>query len=412
MSAYALAVVGAGPAGLFMAQAAAQGGLRPVLVREKMEKPGKKLLLTGGGGCNFTHRRPIQEFLGCYGGHGRFLKPALLNFTNQDAVNFFEASGVSCLAEEATGKVFPRSRKSADILKALLSACHREEVELRCGQGVSAIALAPDGFKLSCGPQDILARRVAITTGGCSFPGSGSTGDGYGLAQRLGHGLVPPRPGLAAVLLDPHPLASLPGTSFKDLRASQWRAGRKLRGAQGDLLITHQGLSGPLIHNLSRWLEPGDLLRLDLAGLDADQGFPAFSAGFDACGLASLKDLLQGLPLTQALRERLLDLAGAAPQALPQQVPKAVRRRLFELLSAFPAVVARVADFESAMVTCGGVPLDEVDPKTMASRKVAGLYFAGEVLDVDGDSGGYDLQAAWSTAALAAKAMARAQSAG
>jgi hypothetical protein len=154
------------------------------------------------------------------------------------------------------------------------------------------------------------------------------------------------------------------------------------------------------------------LLRLDLAGLDADQGFPAFSAGFDACGLASLKDLLQGLPLTQALRERLLDLAGAAPQALPQQVPKAVRRRLFELLSAFPAVVARVADFESAMVTCGGVPLDEVDPKTMASRKVAGLYFAGEVLDVDGDSGGYDLQAAWSTAALAAKAMARAQSAG
>jgi hypothetical protein len=378
-----------------------------VLVLEKMEKPGKKLLVSGGGGCNFTHSRPIQEFLGCYGENGRFLKPALLGFTNLDAIAFFEAAGVPCQADSETGKVFPRSRKAQDILRALLAACELAEVELRCKMPVERIARQAPGFELMAGGERFLAERVAITTGGCSFPGTGSTGDGYGLAQSLGHGLVAPKPGLAAVLMDEHPLGSLPGTSFKALKASQWRGGRKLCELTGDLLITHKGLSGPLIHNLSRSIEPGDELKLNLAGLDADQGFSQFSARFDAPGLASMKELMQGLPLTQALRERLLELGGLALSTQPHQAPKASRRRLFELLSAFPARASAVAGFESAMVTCGGVPLAEVDPKSMASRKAPGLYFAGEVLDIDGDSGGYDLQAAWSTSALAARALAR-----
>jgi len=406
VSDWALVVAGGGPAGLFLAQAAA-AQLGPVLVLEKMEKPGKKLLVSGGGGCNFTHSRPIQEFMGCYGEHGRFLRPALLGFTNQDAIAFFEAAGVPCQADSETGKVFPRSRKAQDILKALLSACELAGVELRCKMPVERLARLPSGFEVSAGGERLLAERVAITTGGCSFPGTGSTGDGYGLAQSLGHGLVPPKPGLAAVLMDEHPLGTLPGTSFKALAASQWRGGRKLCELKGDLLITHKGLSGPLIHNFSRNLEPGDELMLNLAGLDAGQGFPAFSARFGAPGLAGMKELMLGLPLTQALRERLLELGGLSLSTKPHQVPKASRRRLFGLLSAFPARVGAVAGFESAMVTCGGVPLDEVDPKTMASRKAPGLYLAGEVLDIDGDSGGYDLQAAWSTAWLAARAMGR-----
>jgi predicted Rossmann fold flavoprotein len=208
--------------------------------------------------------------------------------------------------------------------------------------------------------------------------------------------------------MEEHPLGTLPGTSFKGLKASQWRGGRKLCELKGDLLITHKGLSGPLIHNFSRYLEAGDELKLNLAGLDADQGFPDFAARFDAPGQPGMKELMQGLGATQALRERLLELSGLAPATQPRQAPKPARRRLFTLLSAFPARVRAVAGFESAMVTCGGVPLNEVDPKTMASRKEPGLFFAGEVLDIDGDSGGYDLQAAWSTAALAARAMARA----
>jgi len=407
MSDWALAVVGGGPAGLFLAQAAAPR-LGPVLVLEKMEKPGKKLLVSGGGGCNFTHSRPIQEFLGCYGENGRFLKPALLSFTNLDAIAFFEAAGVPCQADAETGKVFPRSRKAQDILKALLAACELAGVELRCKMPVERVERLASGFEVLAGNERFLAERVAITTGGCSFPGTGSTGDGYGLAQALGHGLVPPKPGLAAVLMEEHPLGTLPGTSFKGLKASQWRGGRKLCELKGDLLITHKGLSGPLIHNFSRYLEAGDELKLNLAGLDADQGFPDFAARFDAPGQPGMKELMQGLGATQALRERLLELSGLAPATQPRQAPKPARRRLFTLLSAFPARVSAVAGFESAMVTCGGVPLNEVDPKTMASRKEPGLFFAGEVLDIDGDSGGYDLQAAWSTAALAARAMARA----
>jgi predicted Rossmann fold flavoprotein len=401
-----LCVVGAGPAGLFLAQRAAGQGLK-VLVLEKNAEPGRKLLLTGQGQCNLTNTRPIAEFLGAYGGQGRFLKPALYYFDNQAAVAWFEAQGVPCEGVAENGKVFPKSRKAKHVLQALLQACQSSGAELRLACPVTGLSQDQGLWQVGIPGGSICARKVAIATGGASFPLTGSTGDALAWLPGLGHGLVPLRPGQAAVFLQPHLLKDHSGISFKGLAVTQWRQGSKLRTLRGDLLITHLGLSGPVIHNLSRSVLPGDLLALAFQDCpDMEAGIKKWHAALAGSKLKAAQWAMQaGLPKT--LLQTLLTISGVPLGKATAEFNHLQRQALFDCLHAFKGTVQALSGLDKAMVTCGGVPLDEVDPKTLASRKAQGLYWVGEVLDVDGDTGGYDLQAAWSMGALAGDAIVK-----
>ncbi|MEW6516036.1 MAG: NAD(P)/FAD-dependent oxidoreductase [candidate division FCPU426 bacterium] len=394
-------VAGAGPAGLFAALQAAKKG-RSVLALEKQPQAGRKLLLTGSGQCNFTHDGPILDFIDAYGDHGRWLKPALFHFTNRDAVAFFRRHGVESATVKETGKIFPESRKARDILDALLGACRDEGVEIKLRQGVSQIRRSEGtGFRVASNGESYAAGSVVIATGGKSYPATGSTGDGYALARSLGHAIVPPRPGLTPFFIRDFSLADLAGTSFKRMEVSLWRRDRKIKTLAGDLVVTHHGISGPVVHNLSRYAVAGDRVTLALVSARQPEAFKQEAwAGMERAGQVKAGAWLKPFRLTQALNRKLLNLAGIRPEEAVGQLHRAKRQTLLRLLLEFPLTIAGLGGFDVAMVTCGGVCLDEVNPKTMESRLVPGLYFAGEVLDIDGDSGGYDLQAAWSTAAL------------
>jgi len=408
LDAHEVIIIGAGPAGLFTAIHAAEAG-RLVLILEKQPNPGRKLLLTGSAQCNFTHAGPITDFLQAYGDHGRFLKPALYHFTNWDAVEFFKQIGVDSMMAEETGKVFPKSRRSADILKVLMTACRERQVDLHFQQDVTRIDREADGgFRVRTTSGEYFAQRVVIATGGQSYPATGSTGDGYAWAQALGHTLVPPRPGLAPFFIRDFPLASLAGTSFKNLNVTLWRNGKKIATRSGDLLLTHHGISGPVVHNLARYALPGDTAAPSFTAEENPERFKQEGlADLERSGKLTVQAWMKKHPLTQALSQRIMALAEVKPTGPVAQMSRDKRLLLLRLLSAFPLEIEALGDFNVAMVTCGGVALDEVNPKTLESRLVKGLYFAGEVLDIDGDSGGYDLQAAWSTGALAGSSLGR-----
>ncbi len=403
---YDLVVVGAGPAGL-MAAGTAAAHLKSVLLLEKQADPGRKLLLTGSGQCNFTNICSLDRFLQAYGEHGRFLKPALYHFDNQAAIAFFKKRGLESTVVEETGKVFPSSRRARSVLEVLLAECQQQGVELRAQTAVTEISRPADGaFQVVTERGIVQAHRVLLATGGRSYPATGSTGDGYRWAKTLGHTIVPPHPGLTPFIIRTFPWTDLAGTSFKDLPVTLWRKNKKVKTLWGDWLITHQGLSGPVIQNLARYARAGDTLTLPLVPFEQLEDFrKEWDRLWMSRSNLSLKAWLKQFPLTQGVTRMLMEVAGLHPADTVAQVGREKRALLFTGLTAYPLTIQKLGDFEVAMVTCGGVALDEINAKTMESRIVPGLYFAGEVMDVDGDCGGYDLQAAWSTAVLAVHGM-------
>ena len=406
-------MIGGGPAGLFLAARAAalSPALRDagILLVEKMPKPGRKLLASGSGHCNITHQGAMGEFLGRYGDKGRFLKRALYAFGNDELAAWLGERGLDLEAEEG-GKLFPSSRKASDVLDLLLRECSARGVSMRTGVRATAIHREAGGFFSVelVGPEGeiatCLAPLLAIATGGASYPGTGSTGDGYALAAALGHAIVRPRPALAPARVDDAELCALTGLSFADLGFALRRGGRIIGRFRGDVLVTHEGLSGPGILDASRVLEPGDTLELDFTGIGLDAYRARLAARIADSPRALVRSLVAGLP--RRLAELLCSRAGLGPEARCADLKREARESLARLATEFPARVAALGGFDVAMATGGGVSLDEVAPATMASRIVDGLYFAGEVLDYDGDTGGFNLQAAFSTADAAARAMA------
>lgn len=412
-----LVVIGAGPAGLMCAWKAASLSRSRVLVLEKNSKPGKKLLVAGSGRCNLTNSAPLETFFRSYGDSGRFVRPCLQNFPPSDLREFFESRGLP-LEELNDGKMFPRSGKSSDVLRVLLSACSAENAEIALSERVVSIVRAPGGFIVSTDKAEYGASCVAITTGGSSWPVTGSAGDGFALAAALGHSIVPPRPALAPVFPARYDCASCAGYALEGVHASLWRNGRKAGERRGDALFTHDGLSGPLILDFSRDFAPGDEIRLDLGSLSAHDR-PQGESG-PCCMDSLLADLCarfpkrtfanavsSGLALSEALVKVVFSRAGADPSRTGAVLSKAERKAIASVLAEFSFTIERIGDFSVAMATAGGVDVSEANPKTMESRIVPGLHFAGEVLDVDGDTGGFNLQFAFSSGVLAAESAAR-----
>ncbi|MDD3621560.1 MAG: NAD(P)/FAD-dependent oxidoreductase [Methanofollis sp.] len=399
-------VIGGGPAGLFCALHVAGEGRR-VLVLEKKKSCGRKLLITGTGQCNLTHAGEVAEFFEHYGDHGKFLRPALRGFTNRDLLGFFEERGLPTVTEP-NGKIFPESRKAADVLALLLEECRRVGVEIRCGEVVEEVGTSEGVFLVRTTSTTYHADTLVVATGGATYPATGSTGDGYAMARALGHTVTEIAPALAAVEVKDHPFSDLAGVSFEGLSISLFRGNKKIREQTGDLLFTHTGLSGPGILHLSRYISPGDVLRVSfLPGISREALVSDLVEKAASNGNRLVRTVLNDYPLPDRFLRKLLDAAGIPDDLTAAHLTKKGRSRIVTHLIEWPLTVQALSDFDEAMVTRGGVLLDEVNKKSMASKLVPGLYFVGEVLDIDGDTGGYDLQAAFSTGVAAARAIVR-----
>jgi predicted Rossmann fold flavoprotein len=395
-------VIGAGPAGLFCAIHAAAAGSR-VLLLEKNSLPGAKLLLAGSGQCNLTHDGDIREFVTHYGDHGKFVKPALMSFPNRDLVEFFHERGLVMMTEK-NGKIFPQTRQSGDVLEVLLSECGKRGVTIRCSEPVTGVLQEAESFTIRTDIAVYKAGAVVIATGGASYPQCGTTGDGYRLAASLGQAVTETAPALTPLLIRPFPFAALMGQSFEQMRFSVWRDGKKVADHTGDVLFTHLGLSGPGILDASRGVRPGDVVRLSFVGDLRREEFAADIAKRAAENPNwQVGTILAKYPIPERLNRKLLKISGIPDDHKCAHFSAAQRASLVTNCTEFPLTVAALGDYKIAMVTRGGVALDSVNAKTMESKIVPGLFFAGEVLDIDGDTGGYNLQAAFSTGYLAAQ---------
>lgn len=403
MGPYDVIIIGAGPAGLLCAAYCGRMRLR-TLVLEKNDKAGRKLLLTGAGRCNLTHDGPVEDLLDRYGHKARFVKPALLAFSNDDLVAFLEGRGLWTVTE-AGNKVFPATGDAGDVLRALLDGCRTKGVTVRYGEPVKTVSTC---WEVRTGKGTYRARTVVIATGGRSYPGTGSTGDGYALAQGLGHTIVGPAPALAPVIVKGYRFGGCAGISLGDVGTAVLREGKTVHRSRGDVLLTHKGLSGPGILDLSRHVRPGDVVRVALVDRDAQAFERELVDDLAAQGKRSLKNVLARYDVPERLLARVLEVLGVPREMKASQLDKRTRRRLVDALTGLSFEVERLGGYDEAMVTRGGVSLREIDPTTMGSRIAPGLYFAGEVVDVDGDTGGYNLQLAFSSGVLAARSVARA----
>lgn len=397
---YDVIIVGAGAAGLYLG--AHLNGAN-VLILEKNNRPGIKVLASGSGQCNLTHSGYISAFYERYGDHKSFVKPALKAHDNKAVIAYFESLGLKTMERE-DGKVFPASLKAKDVVAALM----RQIQHIRYQSNVKSIERNEKGFVISLETGEAFnAKYVVIATGGKSYPTMGSTGDGYSLAQTLGHSIVPPRPGLTGVVTREKTLLALQGQSFKNciITCTGPKTNRQIKG---DLLITHFGLSGPVVLNHSRWLYPGDQLKVNFLGKALEIVEKEFLEAVNSNGDKPLAFWLNQLEITDTFKnfivvalEKELAIQGLAQIKLGN-IDKLLRKRLLSFLLAYPLEIENLIGYQQAMVTVGGVSLEEVSSKTMMSKTVENLYFIGEVLDIDGDTGGYNLQWAFSSAVAAA----------
>lgn len=385
-------VIGAGPAGLF---AALHCGKRKVTVLEKNAVPGKKLLISGTGRCNLTHDCKLSDFFDHYGENFRFLKSALYEFTNTDLVQFFEDRGMETVTDK-NGKIFPASQKAHDVLQVLLKSCDKEKIEIACNQPVQEIETIGGHFFVKTHTTVFESNFLVIATGGMSYPATGSTGDGYHFAKFLGHSIVPPKPSLSPVIIKDYLMASISGVSVQNRLVYLYRANKKIGEHRGDIGFTHKGLSGPGILDFSRQILSGDVLKVNFTDVKADDFRTELIRTSEKEGKTAIQTYLKKYEMARSLVLLILNSVNIDPEWRMADITKSQRTQLVSAFCEFPFTVEKVGGFNMAMVTAGGVSLEEVNSKTMESKLIAGLYFAGEVLDIDGDTGGYNLQAAFS----------------
>ncbi len=403
MTTQTIAVVGGGAAGLMAAGFAAQSGAQ-VRLFETNPKVGRKLYITGKGRCNLTNNCAVQQVLDHVPVNPRFLYSALGQFPPTQVMAFFEARGVP-LKTERGGRVFPVSDKAADVVDALFHFVKEQGVQL-VFYPVQAL-LTQDGAicGVRAGGKDYPATRVIVATGGASYPATGSTGDGYRFARALGHTVIPPRPSLVPLVEDGELCRELMGLSLKNVRVSAFENEKKVFEEFGEMLFTHFGVSGPLILSASAHLRHFGSktyrLAIDLKpALDEKTLDKRLLSDFEKHKNSDFINALGEL-LPRKLIPVVVQLSGIDPREKVHSVTRIERQKLINILKAFPVRIAGARPIAEAIITTGGVSVKEVNPKNMASKKVKGLYFAGEVLDVDAYTGGFNLQIAWATGRLA-----------
>ncbi len=398
-------VIGGGAAGMMAALAAAEKGCRVCLI-EKNEKLGKKLFITGKGRCNVTNAGDMETLFANVRANGKFLYSAFYGYDNRRVMDFLEGAGCR-LKTERGDRVFPLSDHSSDVISAFARELKRRGVEILLNTEAKSLILGKDesiveGVRLSGGRQ-VHGNMCVVCTGGLSYPSTGSTGDGYGFAKEAGHQVVGQRPGLVPFNGREEWCGRLMGLSLKNVSLRLVCGGRETYQGFGEMLFTHFGVSGPLVLSASSHYESGQgaVLYIDLKpALTAEQLDKRLLRDFDENKNKRFGNALGGL-FPMKLIPVMVELSGIRSDKKVNEITKEERRRFGELIKAVPLTVKGLRGYEEAIITRGGVCVKEINPSTMESKKVKGLYFAGEVLDVDALTGGFNLQIAWSTGHLA-----------
>lgn len=396
-----VAVVGAGPSGLIASAKCAESG-NEVTLFERNEKPGKKLYITGKGRCNLTNLCSPRDFLENVVTNSKFLYGALFSFTPENTVELIESYGTQVKVERGN-RVFPASDKASDVTKALTRYAESNGVKFAF-KNVSDISFDGESFVLTTDTTERFD-KVILACGGVSYPATGSNGDGYKLAKKLGHTIVPPAPALVPIILSDD-VKALEGLSLKNVRATI-KGIKKDISQFGEMLFTAKGVSGPIVLSLSSYINrcsvKGLTLSIDLKpALDHETLDKRVLKDFDKYKNKQFKNSLDEL-LPKSLISYIIVRSGISPEKPINSVSKEERLRLVNLLKNLTFTISELGAVESGIVTAGGVSVSEVDPKTMQSKIVKGLYFAGEMLDVDALTGGYNIQIALSTGYSAGK---------
>ncbi|HAS82140.1 MAG TPA: aminoacetone oxidase family FAD-binding enzyme [Verrucomicrobia bacterium] len=406
-----LVVIGAGAAGLLAAGTAAAGGARVVLL-EKMPKPGCKLAITGKGRCNLTNIEPRGSFESHFGAMGVWLRPAFDAYFAETLIAFLESEGLPVVTERG-GRVFPANGRAPDVVNLLVAWCRCQGVKIELRQPVRRLlAGAGGGIEgVETESKTLACRNVVLATGGASYPGTGSTGDGYALAATVGHAIVPPRPALVPLECSPKPARDLDGLGLKNVGVALRVNGREVGSGFGEMGFTAHGVNGPVVLTLSGLAVEALAVEADVRlGIDLK---PALSMAKlqarlerDLAERANepIRSVLRGL-LPKAMVASFLATVGIPGMQLGGRLAREQRSRIVQGLKDMEIRISGHRGMTEAIVTAGGVALDEVDEASMASRRVTGLYFAGEILDLHADTGGYNLQAAFSTGVLAARSV-------
>ena len=395
-------VIGAGPAGMMAAIRAAENGAAVTLL-EKMKRPGRKMMITGKGRCNITNAADVPEIIRNIHGNGAFLNSSMRAFDNQDVMEFFRQQGVPVKVERGN-RVFPVSDKAQDVVDAMVHRLHELDVRIELEMPVADILLQEGrvaGVRTKSGAH-YKADAVILAVGGASYPGTGSTGDGYEMAKKLGHTVVPLRPSLVPLETEEEWVKDVQGLSLRNVRATLLAGGEKVQEKFGEMMFTHFGVTGPIILSMRRraakCLAEGKFVELELnlkPALTPEKLDARIQRDFEQHIRKSLKNGLLDL-LPHKLIEPVLDCAYLDPEKPVHQVTAEERHRLAETLQHLTLTIAKTRPLAEAIVTAGGVSVREINPKTMESKLVPGFYFAGEVVDVDAYTGGYNLQAAFS----------------
>ncbi len=401
-------VIGGGAAGLMAAGTAASMGAKTLLL-EKNEKPGKKLFITGKGRCNVTNAAPISDFMEQIPANNRFLYSAFSVFNNEDMRSFLHRAGVPTKVERG-GRVFPESDKSSDVLRALSDYAG---ASLRLKTKVTALIIENGrvcGVKTADGKR-ISAKAVIVATGGLSYPQTGSDGDGYRFAEGAGHTIVPPKASLVPLETKENWAKELMGLSLKNVSLSAFdQKNSIIYEENGEMLFTHFGISGPMVLSASAHMRDfaNNRYRVEIdlkPALDEEKLDARILRDFSD---TKNKDFINSLDklLPQKLIPVIVELSGIDPRKKVNEITRAERLSFVSLLKHLPLTVTKPRPIAEAIITAGGISTKEIAPKTMESKLVSGLYFAGEVIDVDAYTGGYNLQIAFSTGYLAGQSAA------
>ena len=408
MDIYDVAVVGAGPAGSMAAIRSSQLK-KNVIVIERNGVIGKKILLTGNGRCNITNTAPIEVFIKNFGKQGMFLKPAFFAFCNHNLIQFFEAQGLNFTIEDR-GRVFPVTNKAFSVVRVLREYLEKNKVKILYSGRVVKLERKDGLFQLAldrCDNTMICSEKVILATGGVSYKKTGSSGDGFRIAETLGHTVVDLKPALIPLKIKETWIKQLQGLSLKDVCITIKRGNKKIVSPKGELIFTHFGISGPLVLDVSSTVVSalGDsekvVLSIDfIPGVNHEQLQAQLLNECTTGRNLQIKSVIRKF-LSQRLVSVFMQVLNIEMRKRVNQITKKERLLIADLLKFFPLTVTGSLSIEEAMVTNGGIATKEIHAKTMESRVVPGLYFAGEIIDGCGKSGGYNLQQAFSTGYLA-----------
>ncbi len=411
MNEFDVIVIGAGPAGLLAAGRAAEQSSK-VVVLEKMNQPGRKLLITGKGRCNITNSASVGEFITHVYPKGRFLKNAFSQFYSKEIINLLETHGVEVKLERG-GRYFPEGNRAADVLHALLKWVNNRGVEIRTGTKVEKLLIEEKKISgVVANGRKIRSNKVILATGGKSYPATGSTGDGYLLAKQAGHIIETARPALVPLETEGNVAQKMQGLNLKNVKAVVWSNNKKAGEAFGEMLFTHFGLSGPIILTLSRLvvdeLQKGHKVEISIdlkPALDEQKLDKRLLRDLNEHGKKQISNIFRSW-LPASMIPVFIEQLQIDPAKACHQVSSKERKQIRNLLKNLRFTISKSRTFKEAIITAGGIPTNEIKSKTMESKLVEGLYFAGEIIDLDAETGGYNLQIAFSTGWVAGNASA------